>query len=200
MVLTSISARAHQIIREQQDCLMNDVLPLFTKNGFQYIQKNELTPQQINYLQKLFLSEIFPLLTPLRTDTQAFPNIKNLNVYAGFLLKPIAGIKSSSDFFTGNEDAPRIAFVEIPSKLAKIYWMPSDKKTKQFALINDIITLCGTQLFPGFEVEESLVFKVTRDADFAVDEDSGSNFIHAMEDVLIQRKSSWHWQGRTIRF
>ena len=49
----------------------------------------------------------------------------------------------------------------------------------------------GTQLFAGFEVEETLLFKIARDADFAVDEDSGSNFVDAMEQVLVQRQSSF---------
>ena len=191
MVLSSISARAHQIIRQQQDCLINDLLPSLAKEGLVYVPQEQYTPQQIEYLQKLFRSEIFPLLTPLRTDTEAFPHIKNLDTYAGFLLKPIVGIKTTSTLFKGDDDQPRIAFVEIPEGISKLYWLPTDGKARQFATIEDIITSCGTQLFPGFEVEETLVFKVARDADFAVDEDSGSNFIHAMEDVLIQRKSSF---------
>ncbi len=191
MVLSSISARAHQIIRQQQECLMNDILPQLAKAGLVYVHPEQYTPQQTDFIQKLFRSEIFPLLTPLRTDTEAFPHIKNLDLYAGFLLKPISGIRNASELFKGDDDQPRIAFVEIPSGISKLYWLPTDKKVKQFAMIEDIITMCGTQLFPGFEVEETLVFKVARDADFAVDEDAGSNFIHAMEDVLIQRKSSF---------
>ena len=191
MVLSSISARAHQIIRQQQDCLINDLLPALAKEGLVYVPQSEYTPQQSEYLQKLFRSEIFPLLTPLRTDTEAFPHIKNLDTYAGFLLQPITGIKTTSSLFKGDDDQPRIAFVEIPEGISKLYWLPTDGKARKFALIDDIITSFGTQLFPGFEVEETLVFKVARDADFAVDEDSGSNFIHAMEDVLIQRKSSF---------
>ena len=191
LVLSSISARAHQIIRQQQDCLVNDLIPALAKEGLVYVSPAQYTPQQTDYLQKLFRSEIFPLLTPLRTDTEAFPHIKNLDTYAGFLLQPITGIKNASPLFKGDDDQPRIAFVEIPSGIPKLYWLPSDKKNRPFAMIDDIITSFGTQLFPGFEVEETLVFKVARDADFAVDEDSGSNFIHAMEDVLIQRKSSF---------
>ncbi len=35
------------------------------------------------------------------------------------------------------------------------------------------------------------MFKIARDADFAVDEDSGRNFVDAMEEVLVQRQSSF---------
>ena len=197
MVLTSISARAHQIIRSQQECLMSDILPSLAEKGLVYVTPMQYTQQQSEYLQGLFNSEIFPLLTPLRTDVEAFPHIKNLTTYAAFLLKPIAGIKVSSKDFKGSDDLPRIAFVEIPGGsggLKNIYWLPNTllaAKGKQFALLQDIVTEFGTKLFPGFEVEETMLFKVARDADFAVDEDAGKNFIHAMEDVLIQRKSSF---------
>lgn len=192
MVYTSISARAHQIFRTQQDCLMSDILPALAEKGLVYVTPMQYTQQQIEYLSGVFNSEIFPLLTPLRTDVEAFPHIKNLTTYAAFMLSPIKGIKNASEDFKGSDDLPRIAFVEIPDGIPNIYWLPgSEGKNRQFGLLQDIVTQYGTKLFPGFEVEETLLFKVTRDADFAVDEDAGKNFIHAMEDVLIQRKSSF---------
>ena len=194
--LTSISARAHQIIREQQTCLMNDLLPELAKNGLVYVKPENYTVQQSAYINKIFKSDIYPLLTPLRTDTEAFPHIKNLSMYAAFLLNPIDGIKfeKGGEALRGSDEVPRIAFVEIPDGIQHIYWLPvedKDKNEKQFALLGDIITTFGTSLFPGLEVSQLMLFKVVRDADFAVDEDAGNNFIHAMEDVLIQRKSSF---------
>ena len=197
MVCTSVSARAHQIMRSQQECLMSDILPALANEGLVYVTPMQYTQPQSEYLSSLFNSEIFPLLTPLRTDIEAFPHIKNLTTYAAFLLEPIAGIKKSAgaEIFRGNEDAPRIALVEVPDGIRNIYWLSGNNGSSgrggQFALLQDIITEFGRRLFPGFEVTETLLFKVTRDADFAVDEDAGKNFIHAMEDVLIQRKSSF---------
>ncbi len=197
MVLTSISARAHQIIRTQQECLMTDILPELAVEGLVYVTPVQYTQQQSEYLNGVFNSQIFPLLTPLRTDTEAFPHIKNLTTYAAFLLSPIKGIKiaSGSEEFRGSEEAPRIALVEIPEGIPNIYWLSGNGSGgvhgRQFALLQDVVAAFGTKLFPGFDVEETLLFKVARDADFAVDEDAGKNFIHAMEDVLIQRKSSF---------
>ncbi len=200
MVYTSVAARAHQIIRSQQECLMSDILPALANEGFVYVTPMQYTQQQSEYLSGVFNSDIFPLLTPLRTDTEAFPHIKNLTTYAAFRLAPIAGIKmaSGSEEFRGDGDAPRIALVEIPDGIPNIYWLAGNGagaggsgSGRQFALLQDVVAAFGTKLFPGFEVEETLLFKVTRDADFAVDEDAGKNFIHAMEDVLIQRKSSF---------
>ncbi|MCR4735744.1 MAG: polyphosphate kinase 1 [Treponema sp.] len=208
VLLKSISARAHQIIYEQQNCLINDVLPALAEKGLEYIPPENYSEIQSEYIQNYFKTEIYPLLTPLRTDTQTFPHIKNLSVYAAFLLKPITGIQGQSSELKGSDDLPRIAFVEIPEGLSNIIWLPTNlKKVKTYALLSDVISSYGTSLFSGFAVEESMLFKVARDADFAVDEDSGNNFIHAMEDVLIQRKSSFPVQitcngmsGKILKF
>lgn len=192
VLLSEISKRAHEILDKQQNCLVNEILPELKQNNLEYISLSDYTPLQKEYLHDIFKNEIYPLLTPLRTDTEVFPHIINLSKYVAFSLKPISGIKTISKELKGNDDAPRIALVELPEKIQNLIWLPTkSKKNKQFAIIDDVVQFFGTSLFPGFKVEETLLFKVTRDADFAVDEDAGKNFIHAMENVLIQRKSSF---------
>ena len=191
ILLSSISARSHQIMRDQQNCLLSDIIPALAKKGLVYVSPESYTITQMEYLSNIFNTEIFPLLTPLRTDSDIFPHIKNLSTYVAFLLEPIPGIKNSLPEFIGKNDLKNIALVEIPEGIPNVYYLSTGGKNNvQFALLQDIITLCGTNLFPGFAVSEAMLFKLSRDADFAVDEDS-TNFINAMEDVLIQRKSSF---------
>lgn len=191
MVLRQISARCHQIIRLQHECIKNDILPELRTKGIIYAKPEFFTGHQNDYAQSLFRNEIFPLLTPLRTDTEIFPTVANLSLYAAFLLKPISGIRNSNEDLKGDDDKPRIALVQIPQGISPIEWLPTENHTKVFACTEEIICEYGTQLFPGFAVEETMIFKISRDADFAVDEDSGNNFIHEMEKVLVQRKSSF---------
>lgn len=191
LVLHQISASCHQIFRVQHDCLKNDILPKLAENDIIYVKPENFNSVQTEYAQTLFRNEIIPLLTPLRTDTEVFPHIGNLAVYAAFLLKPISGIRNANEDLKGSDENPRIALVQIPKGLSQVVWLPSESGKKRFALLEEIITQYGTQLFPGFAVEETLLFKVARDADFAVDEDSGQNFIHEMEKVLVQRQSSF---------
>lgn len=191
MVLKQISARCHQIIRTQHDCLKNDVLPAMAKKGICYVKPEDFSAAQSDFALNFFLNEVLPLLTPLRTDTEVFPHIGNLTENVAFLLKPISGIRNANEILKGSDDLPRISFVQIPSGIPQIVWLPSENGRKQFALTEEIIEQYGTHLFPGFAVEETLLFKIARDADFAVDEDSGRNFVDAMEEVLVQRQSSF---------
>ena len=191
MVLKQIFARSHQIIRTQHDCLKNDVLPAMAKKGICYVKPEDFSAAQSDFALNFFLNEVLPLLTPLRTDTEVFPHIGNLTENVAFLLKPISGIRNANEILKGSDDLPRISFVQIPSGIPQIVWLPSENGRKQFALTEEIIEQYGTHLFPGFAVEETLLFKIARDADFAVDEDSGRNFVDAMEEVLVQRQSSF---------
>ena len=191
LVLHQISARVHQIIRSQHECLKNDVLPEFAKKNICYLKPEDFSITQAEYAQNFLQNDVYPVLTPLRTDTEIFPHIGNLAKYAAFLLKPISGIRKAAEAFKGDEESPRIALVQIPSVVPQVLWLPGEPGVRQFALTEEIITQYGRILFPGFNVEETLIFKVARDADFAVDEDSGQNFIHEMEKVLVKRQSSF---------
>ena len=191
LVLHQISARVHQIIRSQHECLKNDVLPEFAKKNICYLKPEDFSITQAEYAQNFLQNDVYPVLTPLRTDTEIFPHIGNLAKYAAFLLKPISGIRKAVEAFKGDEESPRIALVQIPSVVPQVLWLPGEPGVRQFALTEEIITQYGRILFPGFNVEETLIFKVARDADFAVDEDSGQNFIHEMEKVLVKRQSSF---------
>ena len=59
LVLTSISATAHQIIRTQHNCLMNDILPKLAEKGYVYVSPQDYSPQQTEFLQGVFKNEIF---------------------------------------------------------------------------------------------------------------------------------------------
>ncbi|MCF0241151.1 MAG: polyphosphate kinase 1 [Treponema sp.] len=198
-LLSKISERAHEIIKKQNECLMLDVLPELAKKGLEYVYPAEYTERQKDFASTYFRSEVFPLLTPLRTDTEVFPPVLNLVQYAAFLLAPMKGVQTQSTGLEGNADAQKIALIQIPSGLGHVVWLPGEKGNKPFTLLSDIITEFGRQIFPGFEVSETLVFKVTRDADFAVNEEVRNKteaketelFIHEMEKVLLKRRSSF---------
>lgn len=187
-LLDEISKNAHALIKTQYDCLTGDILPNLTKERLIFTKTNEFTSAQLDYSRDYFQTQILPLLTPLRTD-ELFPNVKNLALYVAFLLDPIKKNAINGD----GDNLQKIALVEVPESCPHIIMLPTDSKKaiKPFCLTSDLTALFGTELFAGYDVKESLTFRVARDADFAVDEDGGGDFIHEMEKVLIQRKSSF---------
>ncbi|WP_407396431.1 polyphosphate kinase 1 [Treponema sp.] len=189
-ILKKISERTRQLIKLEYSTLMNMILPELKDEGIEYIKPSNYTPTQKAFCEKYFKHDIFPLLTPLRTDTEFFPRIGNLNLNAAFLLERKEGIGTTKNALSTKDDEI-VALVQIPGTVQRILWIPSAGNKKQFALLDDIICMCGASLFPGYSAKETLVFKIARDADLAVDEEAGQQFIQAMEEVLVKRQSSF---------
>lgn len=189
-LLEQISSRCHQITKVQYETLMSDILPALAKEGFPYLKANQYTPEQKSFTDSLFRHDIFPVLTPMRTDAEQFPHIGNMKLHAAFLLDEMPGVHKKTSVLAPKASHNLLALVPIPDRMERIVWLPSSDGTKPFTLLDDIVLLYGKELFSGYTVKETLLFKVARDADFAVDEDAGSNFIQAMEEVLVKRQSS----------
>ncbi len=199
-LLKQISWRCHQIQKIQQDTLNNDLLPSLAQKGLCYVSASNFTAAQKNFAERLFKHEVFPVLTPLRTDGKDFPLIASQRVYAAFILEPMPGIHLNDNPFSARHGSKDImAVVQIPALLPRLIFFPSGEggaesaTVQRFTTIDDIISMCGSELFPGYKTTESMIFRVNRDADVSVDEDSvsTSTFIQSMENVLVRRQSSF---------
>lgn len=190
-LLKKISVRCHQLEKTASEVLTSDILPSLAKNGICFVRNDSYSITQKSFTESYFRRQVFPLLTPLRTDGNEFPHIGNLQLHAAFLLEPTQGIKTKAGPLAAKEGTKLLALVPLPSGINRVIYLPGNENKKQFTTLDDIISLYGTELFPGYSVKETMMFKVCRDADFSVDEDSGSNFIQAMEEVLVQRQSSF---------
>ena len=98
----------------------------------------------------------------------------------------------------------RLVIVKLPPALDRIIWLPNnnsmasnitanavvEKEKFQWTLLDDVALIWGAYLFHGFDVCESMLFKINRDADFSVDEKRDEDFIKAMTEVLEGRGSS----------
>ena len=191
-VLEKISIRCHQITKIADDVLNSEILPELSEENLTYVKPEFYSAEQKSFAESLFKNQIFPLLTPLRTDGSNKVHIGNLKMTAAFLLEEHKNLSTSENLLSTKEK-DILALVEIPSILNRVVYLPSSTNSnkKEFAVVEDIICAYGSYLFPGYKIKESLVFKIARDADFAVDEENTANFIQAMEEVLEKRQSSF---------
>ncbi|HOX49168.1 MAG TPA: polyphosphate kinase 1 [Spirochaetales bacterium] len=89
------------------------------------------------------------------------------------------------------ESADRVAVVQVPPRLERFITLPREGEGLRLALLDDVVAAFGHRLFPGYGLKESLVFRVTRDADIGVDEDRDDDFIAAMEEIIVDRQNSY---------
>lgn len=194
--LDKISKRIHELYKIQYECLNDEILPNLKEEKISYVNVKEFLLTDKIFTEKYFKDNIFPLLTPLKcslSENSQLPYFTNLKLYAGFLLKPLVENSTIPAEFKPAENETPLAFVQIPSGIERIIWLPqnkSEEETRRFTLLDDIITKYGTQLFPGYSVEESMIFRVTCDAAFSVDEQRDNDFIQAMQEILQARQTS----------
>ena len=189
-LLEQICQKARRISRRQSEAFMSEVLPSLALGGLRILSPREWTAQQREYLESLFVREVYPLLTPLRVEeASALPSIDSHSLYGAFLL--------------GNEGEEQYSIIRIPQSLERVIWLPKETAYPQgselaldgsghstCALIEDLVQVFGAYLYPGYTIKESLVFKVNRDADFSVDEERDEDFIEAMAELLENRGRS----------
>jgi polyphosphate kinase len=180
--LALISRKVRSMVSRQYRCLKEEVFPALAQGGLALVRPESYSIPQMDYLESLFMAEIYPVLTPLRVDQEdgELP-VGNLSIYAAFLLaREEAG---------GDED--RISIIQIPKALDRIIRLPpGEDGAAPWSLLEDAVLTWGPYLFPGFRVKESLLFKIDRDADFSVDEQRDEDFIEAMEEVIAGREHS----------
>jgi polyphosphate kinase len=130
-------------------------------------------PEHHEALRQRFLNEIFPVLTPLAVDPgHPFPYISTLSLsIAVGLVDPETGERA-------------FARVKVPQILPRLL----EVAPSRFVLIDQVIEANLDALFSGMQIEEHHLFRVTRNADLAIEEDEADDLLLAIEEELRRRR------------
>jgi len=130
-------------------------------------------PEQQARLREHFLEEIFPVLTPLAVAAgHPFPYISTLSLSLAVTVRDPA---------SGEQ---RFARVKVPQILPRL--VPIGPH--EYVPLEQVIAANLDTLFPGLEIVEAHPFRVTRDADFDIEEDEAGDLLSAIEQELRRRR------------
>ena len=137
------------------------------------IVKYAAVPDHHAVLRQRFIDEIYPVLTPLAVDPgHPFPYISTLSLsIAVGLVDPETGER-------------HFARVKVPQILPRLY----EVEPHRFVLLDQIIEANLDLLFSGMEIDEHHLFRVTRNADLAIEEDEADDLLMAIEEELRRRR------------
>jgi polyphosphate kinase len=137
--------------------------------------------------EEIFLTQIFPVLTPLAIDpAHPFPFIPNLGFCLALKLRRIA------------DDKHLYALVPVPSQVQR-FWELSQprgrtrKRERRIVALESFIILFLDHLFPGYEVEGRGLFRLIRDSDLEIEEEA-EDLVREFEARLKKRRL-----GRVVR-
>ena len=178
--LAAIDTHVGELSRRHAHIFRDQLVPALADEGIVFSDWDQLDADDRAHLVSIFEERIFPVLTPLAVDpAHPFPYISNLSMNLAVLVRDPA--------------APQVRFarVKVPPVLPRFLVMPD---ARRFVPLEQIIAAHLDRLFPGLEVIEHHVFRVTRNADFEVEEEEADDLLLAIETELTRRRF-----GRVVR-
>ncbi len=183
--LEAIAQILHPMIAQQHDQFNHVLKPQLVQQGIYLLDYVDLTQEQRVYLHEYFQEQIFPVLTPLAVDpSHPFPYISNRSLNLAVLIK---------DPETGAENFARVKvpqvlprFIPLPEQLQPDF---STVKTRWTGVpLEQAIAHNLEPLFPGMDIQEYYLFRITRNADLSVEEDEADDLMLAIEQELRKRR------------
>ena len=173
VTLDEIAARYRSMQSELEDTLHSDLLPALAAEGIEIVPLTACSSEEREQLETIFDQQLYPVLTPLAVGPgQPFPYISNLSLSVGVTVR---------DPSTGET---RFARVKVPEVLPRLIQVG---ERSRFVRIDEVIAHGLPALFPGMEIVGSSTFRVTRDADFQIQE-GADDLLEAVERELSRRR------------
>lgn len=180
--LQAISKRVHADVDRLYSLLTLSILPALKRQGISFVRPIDMSKKQRDFLSNYYHHHIFPVLTPLSIDaSHPFPKLASRTLNLAVLLKPI-------DREMEEQEDNLFAVVQVPSVLPRFIELPSRPDKLQYILLEDVIQEFIGTLFPGNEILGSAPFRITRNADIDVDEESAEDLLEEIEKELKNRK------------
>ncbi len=177
--LEAIYDRVDTIIRDQYECFLNSIEPALKEEGLERVVAAKAKAPQRESMHRFFEEEIYPVISPMDLDPDApFPLLSNLGFYLCLRMA------------SGDSESPhRFSFIPLGRALSRFVTLPSERGYS-YALLEDVIAYHAEQYYAGKRVDECIAFRVTRNADVSVREDSAADLMLGMEEVLTSRRSA----------
>ncbi|MBX3596036.1 MAG: RNA degradosome polyphosphate kinase [Rhizobiaceae bacterium] len=169
-------------LQEDQHKSFDNLTALLKKEHIEIVAPDALSKDERVWLEDHFREQIFPVLTPLSIDpAHPFPFIPNLGFSIALQLRHLRNSEEMS------------ALLRLPVALRRFIRLPDKKKNVRFITLEDTVGLFVSKLFPGYSVKGSGTFRIIRDSDIEVAEES-EDLVQLFETALKRRR-----RGSVIR-
>ncbi|AJM77239.1 RNA degradosome polyphosphate kinase [Rathayibacter toxicus] len=178
-VLTDLSEKAHLLQQRHARAYQELVKPSLRDSGIEVIRWDDLNDAERLVLDDYFSAQVFPVLMPLAVDpAHPFPYISGLSLNLSVRVR--------------NPSTNKVEFarLKVPQMLPRFVRISGGDRGEpmRFISLEDLIANQLDDLFPGMEILDHHIFRVTRNEDVEVDEDETENLIKALEKELLRRR------------
>ena len=180
-LLPIVREQAWGLMKEARECFIG-LLPELDAAGLHIVAHDDLDQKQRGALATYFEEQVYPVLTPLAFDPgRPFPHISNMSHNLAVVVRDQAGEE-------------HFARVKVPASLPRLVPVPapggraSSGQQRWLVWLEDLITAHIGALFPGMEIVETHPFRVTRDAELAIQELEADDLLETIERFVRRRR------------
>ncbi|OBI47355.1 RNA degradosome polyphosphate kinase [Mycobacterium kyorinense] len=180
--LRRIGEQTQHIASRHARVFLDSVRPALAEHGIHVVTWTELNEDERKQLSEYFHEQVFPVLTPLAVDpAHPFPFVSGLSLNLAVTVK------------RPDDGGTHFARVKVPDNVDRFVELAArengdGKAQVRFLPMEELIAAFLPVLFPGLEIVEHHVFRITRNADFEVEEDRDEDLLQALERELARRR------------
>ncbi len=174
--LHQINTRARDLIAAQQAAFAH-VRALLGPAGMVICTAAQLASDDAHFLDSYFMERVFPVLTPLAVDpAHPFPFIPNMGLVMALTL-------------ARNDDHGHMsALIPLPSQIDRFVRLPTAPGGPiRFVMLEELVSMFLSRLFPGFQLQGSGLFRLIRDTDVEFEEEA-EDLVQSYETALKRRR------------
>jgi polyphosphate kinase len=184
--LQLIRQEVQALVHEIQGLFRGTLLPALEREGIQVLDISLLPARERTALDTYFLQEVFPVLTPLAFDPgRPFPHISSGSLNLAVVVGDNLGTENFARVKVP-DSLPRLVPVTANASPAESSKSVNPRTT--FVWLEQLIAANLHLLFPGMEIVESYPFRVTRDAEVAIQELETDDLLETVEAAVRQRR------------
>jgi polyphosphate kinase len=180
--LRRIGERTQQIASRHARVFLDAVRPALAEEGILVVNWADLDDAERARLSTYFHEQVFPVLTPLAVDpAHPFPFVSGLSLNLAVTVRQ------------PEDKTQHFARIKVPDNVDRFVQLAirdddSSKTIERFLPMEELIAAFLPVLFPGLEIVEHHAFRITRNADFEVEEDRDEDLLKALERELARRR------------
>jgi len=178
-LFAQVRKRLLQSLERQAECFRNRIVPEMAKHGVHLLNWDDLTSAQQDEAGRYFDLEISPALTPLVFDpAHPFPFLSHLSTSLAFLL------------YDPHKETSSYARVKVPAVLKQWVALETTAPAGQqvFVPLHEVIRGNAHKLYSGMKLTGTTLFRLTRDAEVEIDEDSDEALRDVVQEQVRQRR------------
>jgi polyphosphate kinase len=175
----AVTRRVRRMVDEQYTIWREEILPQLHSAGIMLLKCDALSERQMKRADQYYEDEVHPVLTPLSFDpSHPFPLL--LNKSLNIIVEVEIDLKGRKE--------RRLAVVQVPRNLPRLVPFKTTKSHRDFLFLGEVIYRHVERLFPGNRIIGHWMFRVTRNSELYLDEESISDMLKAMEEELDNRR------------